>query len=538
MIQPELIKSLRSYNTKTFFADLSSGIIVGVVALPLAIAFAIASGVSPERGLFTAIIAGFIISALGGSKVQIGGPTGAFAVIVYNIVQQFGLSGLATATLMAGILLILLGVFKLGRLISFIPYTIITGFTAGIAVTIFTTQVGDFFGLKTGAMPGDWFGKVLVYSKTFSTIDIYTTLVAIICLVIIFVWPHFNKKIPGSLVVIILSTVICLLLQKFAGLETVTIGSRYGQIPSTLPAPQLPAFSIQLVKQLAPASISIAVLAAIESLLSAAVADGMIESKHDSNMELIAQGAANILSPLFGGIPATGAIARTATNIKNGGRTPVAGIIHTLTLLLIMLFLGKYVVYIPMAALAAVLVSVSWNMAGIPTIKAVMKGQKADTAVLFVTFLLTVFIDLTVAIEAGLLLAAFFFIQKTVKISAIKKCDSSSEQTAVYELSGPLFFGTIGKFESEIEKALQNARVLVLNMACTNYLDAGGAKALAQLKTTCDKKNIALYIAGICEQPEKLLAKTGVINQIGKENIFASVEAAVAKCNKEEKESI
>lgn len=528
MFQPELIKSLRSYNTKTFFADLSSGIIVGVVALPLAIAFAIASGVSPERGLFTAIIAGFIISALGGSKVQIGGPTGAFAVIVYNIVQQFGLSGLATATLMAGILLILLGVFKLGRLISFIPYTIITGFTAGIAVTIFTTQVGDFFGLKTGAMPGDWFGKVLVYAKTFHTIDIYTTAVALICLALIFIWPRFNKKIPGSLVVIILSTGICLLLQKFFGLETVTIGSRYGQIPSTLPAPQLPAFSIELVKQLAPASISIAVLAAIESLLSAAVADGMIESKHDSNMELIAQGAANILSPLFGGIPATGAIARTATNIKNGGRTPVAGIIHTLTLLLIMLFLGKYVVYIPMAALAAVLVSVSWNMAGIPTIKAVLKGQKSDSAILFITFLLTVFIDLTVAIEAGLLVAAFFFIKKTVDLSQLKISSLQGNITSC-EFSGPLFFGTIGKFESEIEKALQNDRVLVLNMACTNYLDAGGAKALAQLKTTCNKKNIALYIAGLCEQPKKLLTKTGIIETFDKENIYENIEQALAK---------
>ena len=326
MFQPELVKSLRSYNAKTFAADLSAGIIVGIVALPLAIAFAIASGVTPERGIFTAIIAGFIISALGGSKVQIGGPTGAFAVIVYNIVHQFGLSGLATATVMAGIILILLGAFKLGGLISFIPYTIITGFTAGIAVTSFTTQVGVFLGLQTGAMPGNFVGKVAVYAKTFGTMDLYTTLVAVISLAVIFVWPKINKKIPGSLIVILLSTIACLILKKFFGLETATIGSRYGEIPSSLPAPQMPSFSIALIKQLSSSSLSIAVLAAIESLLSAAVADGMIGSKHNSNMELIAQGVANIFSPLFGGIPATGAIARTATNIKNGGRTPVAGI--------------------------------------------------------------------------------------------------------------------------------------------------------------------------------------------------------------------
>ncbi len=548
MFQPELIKSLRSYNTKTFFADLSSGIIVGVVALPLAIAFAIASGVSPERGLFTAIIAGFIISALGGSKVQIGGPTGAFAVIVYNIVQQFGLSGLATATLMAGILLILLGVFKLGRLISFIPYTIITGFTAGIAVTIFTTQVGDFFGLKTGAMPGDWFGKVLVYAKTFHTINIYTTAVALICLALIFIWPRFNKKIPGSLVVIILSTVICLLLQKFFGLETVTIGSRYGQIPSTLPAPQLPAFSVQLVKQLAPASISIAVLAAIESLLSAAVADGMIESKHDSNMELIAQGAANILSPLFGGIPATGAIARTATNIKNGGRTPVAGIIHAITLLIILLFAGKYAAYIPMAALAAVLINVAWNMAGFPAIRALLKGQKSDICVFAVTFLITVFVDLTVAIEVGLGFAAFFFIKKMIDLSEVQnqretltggiKVDQPEEnldippQTFVYEIEGPLFFGTVRKFELATERAHTDCKYLVLRMRNTIYLDAGGIKALEQCKAACDRKGITIVISGIHTQPYLLLEKTGMADTLGRENIFDNITAALDRCRK------
>lgn len=547
MFQPELVKSLRSYNAKTFAADLSAGIIVGIVALPLAIAFAIASGVTPERGIFTAIIAGFIISALGGSKVQIGGPTGAFAVIVYNIVHQFGLSGLATATVMAGIILILLGAFKLGGLISFIPYTIITGFTAGIAVTIFTTQIGDFFGLQTGAMPGNFVGKVAVYAKTFGTIDLYTTLVAVISLAVIFVWPKINKKIPGSLIVILLSTIACLILKNFFGLETATIGSRYGEIPSSLPAPQMPSFSIALIKQLSSSSLSIAVLAAIESLLSAAVADGMIGSKHNSNMELIAQGVANIFSPLFGGIPATGAIARTATNIKNGGRTPVAGIIHTVTLLLIMLFLGKYVVYIPMAALAAVLVSVSWNMAGFPTIKALLKGQKSDSTVLFITFILTIFIDLTVAIEAGLLFAAFFFIKKMVDLSEVQEYNAMPKgllpdnldekplalpkDVLVYEISGPLFFGTVRKFELAVNQASVEYKVLILRLRSVSYIDAGGVRALLQLKNACENRKIKIILSGVCSQPEKLLDKTGIAEAIGKENIFDNISSALARAN-------
>ena len=547
MFQPELVKSLRSYNAKTFAADLSAGIIVGIVALPLAIAFAIASGVTPERGIFTAIIAGFIISALGGSKVQIGGPTGAFAVIVYNIVHQFGLSGLATATVMAGIILILLGAFKLGGLISFIPYTIITGFTAGIAVTIFTTQIGDFFGLQTGAMPGNFVGKVAVYAKTFGTIDLYTTLVAVISLAVIFVWPKINKKIPGSLIVILLSTIACLILKKFFGLETATIGSRYGEIPSSLPAPQMPSFSIALIKQLSSSSLSIAVLAAIESLLSAAVADGMIGSKHNSNMELIAQGVANIFSPLFGGIPATGAIARTATNIKNGGRTPVAGIIHTVTLLLIMLFLGKYVVYIPMAALAAVLVSVSWNMAGFPTIKALLKGQKSDSTVLFITFILTIFIDLTVAIEAGLLFAAFFFIKKMVDLSEVQEYNAMPKgllpdnldekplalpkDVLVYEISGPLFFGTVRKFELAVNQASVEYKVLILRLRSVSYIDAGGVRALLQLKNACENRKIKIILSGVCSQPEKLLDKTGIAEAIGKETIFDNISSALARAN-------
>ena len=415
MLKPELLQSLKDYSGKKFISDVSAGVIVGVVALPLAIAFAIASGVEPSQGLYTAIIAGFIISVLGGSKVQIGGPTGAFVVIVYGIVQQYGVSGLALATIIAGIILVAMGVLKMGILVKFIPYTIITGFTAGIAVTILTTQIGDFFGLTTGPMPGDFVGKIQTYARTFGTINFYALGVALVSLVIIFVWPKINKKIPGSLVVIIVVTIASTLLK----LPVETIGSRYGAIPSTLPAPQLPAFSLELVQELFQPALSIAILAAIESLLSAVVADGMIGAKHDSNMELIAHGAANIVSPLVGGIPATGAIARTATNIKNGGRSPVAGIVHAITLLLIMLIFGRLVVYVPMAAMAAILVSVAWNMAGIPEIKALCKGQKSDITVLVLTFLLTVFIDLTVAIEVGLLFAAFFFIKKMIDLAQV-----------------------------------------------------------------------------------------------------------------------
>nr|MBQ2234428.1 sodium-independent anion transporter [Treponema sp.] len=486
MFKPELFNSLKNYSTKTFVSDLIAGVIVGVVALPLAIAFAIASGVSPERGLFTAIIAGFCISFFGGSKVQIGGPTGAFAVIVYGVVNKFGYEGLVIATIMAGILLILLGAFKMGGLVKFIPYTIVTGFTAGIAVTILTGQIGDFFGLTTGKMPGDFVGKIKVYIESFNTINWYSFGIAAISLIVIFLWPKINKKVPGSLIVIILATVVSLILEHTLGWKTDTIGSRYGAIPSSLPAPTIPGINLDLIKQLFPTAISIAVLAAIESLLSAVVADGMIGSKHDSNTELIAQGIANIASPIFGGIPATGAIARTATNIKNGGKTPIAGIIHAVVLLLIMLLLGKFAVYIPMAALAAVLVSVAWNMAGIPAIKALLKGQKSDICVLAVTFIITVFIDLTVAIEIGLGFAAFFFIKKMIDVSEVQEkreniitgIDASGntteytipENVLVYDIEGPLFFGTVRKFEMAVERAAISCKALVLNMESTIYL--------------------------------------------------------------------
>ena len=555
MFKPEILNTLKKYSSKTFLNDLTAGIIVGIVALPLAIAFAIASGVEPERGLFTAIIAGFFISLLGGSRVQIGGPTGAFAVIVYGVVAKYGYSGLAAATVMAGILLIMLGAFKMGGLVKFIPYTIVTGFTAGIAVTIATGQIGDFLGLSISVfpegfskMPGNFVGKIETYAMNITHINYYSLIMASVCLALIFIWPHFCKKIPGSLIVIILATAANILLKKYTGLETDTIGSRYGSIPSTLPSPLLPQFSVETITALFPTSISIAVLAAIESLLSAVVADGMTGTKHDSDTELIAQGIANIASPIFGGIPATGAIARTATNIKNGGKTPVAGIIHAITLLLIMLILGKYAVYIPMAALSAVLINVSWNMAGFPAVKALLKGQKSDIFVLAATFLITVFIDLTVAIEFGLGFAAFFFIKKMIDVSEVQnKRDSIAggisgnefleenieipESAVVYEIDGPLFFGTVRKFEFAIERAGANAKVLILRMQNMIYIDAGGIRALEQAKAACDKNGITIVISGIHTQPYILFSKMGMIEKLGKENICADIKEALSREN-------
>lgn len=561
--KPELLNTVKGYNGKQFVTDLIAGIIVGIVALPLSIAFAIASGCSPETGLYTAIIAGFCIAAFGGTRCQIGGPTGAFTVIIYAIVNnpQLGFSGLATAAVLAGIMLILLGVFKLGGLVKFIPYTIVVGFTAGIAVTIATGQIGDFFGMhpqfpmivmgeEFSKMPGTFAGKISVYAQSLKTIDVYSTVMAIVCLVIIFMWPKVTKKIPGSLVVIVLATIVSIILANVAGLKCDTIGQfvdgrKHYSIPTTLPSPKLPDFSLATLKTVLPTAVSIAVLAAIESLLSAVVADGMIGTKHDSNNELIGQGIANILSPLFGGLPATGAIARTATNINNGGRTPVAGMVHAVVLLLIMIFFGKYVEYVPMPALAAVLMSVSWNMAGIPSIRKLLKGQKSDISVLLATFLVTVFVDLTYAIGIGLILAAFFFIKKMIDVSEVQESrkqiiggitgDGTQEMldvpagVLVYEIEGPLFFGTVRKFEMAVERAGAEFKVLVIRMRNTIYLDAGGLNALEQCKAACDRKGVKIVLSGIHTQPYMLCEKTGMADKIGRENIFDNIDGAMAR---------
>lgn len=559
MYKPELFNTIKTYSGKQFVQDLIAGIIVGIVALPLSIAFAIASGCSPETGLYTAIIAGFCIAAFGGTRCQIGGPTGAFTVIIYAIVNnpELGLGGLATATVLAGLLLILLGVFKLGGLVKFIPYTIVVGFTAGIAVTIATGQIGDFLGLTPTfpisvlgneylKMPGTFAGKILVYAKSITSINWYSFGMALVSLVIIFVWPKVTKKIPGSLIVIILATLAHLLISKTLGWHTDIIKDRY-VIPAGLPKPSLPDFRISTIITVFPTACSIAILAAIESLLSAVVADGMIGTKHNSNYELIGQGIANVFSPLFGGLPATGAIARTATNINNGGRTPVAGMIHAVVLLLIMMLFGKYVEYIPMAALAAVLISVAWNMAGIPAIRALLKGQKSDITVLLVTFLITVFVDLTYAIGIGLIFAAFFFIKKMIDLSEVQSGqrtivsgitgDGHEEKldvpdgVMVYEIDGPLFFGTVRKFEVAAEQAGLSYKVLVLRMRNTLYLDAGGIRALEQLKAACDRKNVKIILSGIHTQPYMLCEKTGMADKIGRENIFDNITEAMARAS-------
>ncbi|MCI7036543.1 MAG: SulP family inorganic anion transporter [Spirochaetia bacterium] len=560
MYKPELLNTFKNYSAAAFSRDAIAGIIVGIVALPLSIAFAIASGCSPETGLYTAIIAGFCIAAFGGTKCQIGGPTGAFTVIIYAIVnnKQLGVSGLATATVLAGVMLILLGAFKMGGLVKFIPYTIVVGFTAGIAVTIASGQIGDFFGLaaitsenpvvilgeKFEKMPGEFHQKIIAYTQIFNTINPYSTAMALISLVALFMWPKVTKKIPGSLIVIILATVIHLILNKTCGFETVLIGDRY-KIPSSLPTPSAPDFSFTTIRTVFPTAVSIAILAAIESLLSAVVADGMIGAKHDSNNELIGQGIANIFSPLFGGLPATGAIARTATNINNGGRTPVAGIIHAMVLLLIMIFFGKYVEYIPMAALAAVLIQVAWNMAGIPSIRKLLKGQKSDITVLLVTFLITVFVDLTYAIGIGLLFAAFFFIKKIIDLSEVQdgsrtiitgiRGDGSTETidlpkgVMVYEIEGSLFFGTVRKFEYAIERAGSDCKAIIFRMRNLIYLDAGGIQALEQAKAACDRKGITIILSGIHTQPYLLCEKSGISEKLGKENICANINAALER---------
>lgn len=544
---PKLFSSLRNYDREKFTADLMAGIIVGIVALPLAIAFGIASGVSPEKGIITAIIAGFLVSALGGSRVQIGGPTGAFIVIVYGIIQQYGIEGLTLATIMAGVFLILLGLFRLGTIIKYIPYPIVVGFTSGIAVTIFTTQIKDLFGLTTPDMPGDFLGKWAVYFHSFGTIDLWSTVVGVASVAIIALTPRFSKKIPGSLIAIIVMTAAVWLMKRYAGIDSVeTIGDRF-TIDSHLPDAVIPAFSWAGLKGLLPAALTIAVLGAIESLLSATVADGVIGDKHNSNQELLAQGVANIITPLFGGIPATGAIARTMTNINNGGRTPVAGIIHAVVLLLIFLFLMPLARYIPMACLAGVLVIVSYNMSEWRTFRALMKNPAADVAVLVITFLLTVVIDLTVAIEVGLVIACLLFMKRvteTTDISVItdeidpsKESDLESheehltipEGVEVYEINGPYFFGIANKFEEQMVQIADRPRVRVIRMRRVPFIDSTGIHNLTNLCRMSQKENTRIILSGVNPQVHKALEKAGFYALLGEENICPNINEALRR---------
>lgn len=551
--RPKLFTMMKTYTKADFMTDLMAGIIVGIVALPLAIAFGIASGVSPEKGIITAIVAGFIISFLGGSKVQIGGPTGAFIVIIYGIIQEYGIDGLMVATMMAGVLLILLGIFKLGTAIKFIPYPIIIGFTSGIAVTIFTTQIADIFGLdfKGEKVPGDFIGKWILYFHHFDTVNWWNVIVSVVSVFIIAITPKFSKKVPGSLVAIILVTVGVYCLKMYGGITCIdTIGDRFS-IKAQLPEAAVPALDWEAIKNLFPVAITIAVLGAIESLLSAAVADGVIGDRHDSNMELIAQGIANFVSPIFGGIPATGAIARTMTNINNGGKSPVAGIVHAVVLLLILLFLMPLAQYIPMACLAGVLVIVSYNMSGWRVFKGLLKNPKSDVAVLLITFFLTVIFDLTVAIEVGLVIACVLFMKRvmeTTKISVITdEIDPNNESdlevheehlmipqgVEVYEINGPYFFGIATKFEEIMSRLGDRPKIRIIRMRKVPFIDSTGIHNLTTLCEMSQKENIHIILSGVNEKVHKVLEKSGFYELLGEENICSNINEALEVATRE-----
>lgn len=547
--KPKLLSVLKNYSKADFSTDLMAGIIVGIVALPLAIAFGIASGVSPEKGIITAIVAGFIISFLGGSKVQIGGPTGAFIVIIYGIIQEYGIEGLMVATLLAGVLLVLLGAFKLGTVIKFIPYPIIVGFTSGIAVTIFTTQIADIFGLdfQGEKVPGDFIGKWLIYFRHFDSVNWWNATVSIISVFIIAITPKFSKKIPGSLIAIVVVTAAVYCIKTYAGITSIdTIGDRFS-IQAQLPEANVPSLDWEAIKNLFPVAVTIAVLGAIESLLSATVADGVIGDRHDSNTELIAQGIANIISPIFGGIPATGAIARTMTNINNGGRTPVSGIVHAVVLLLILLFLMPLAQYIPMACLAGVLVIVSYNMSGWRTFMALLRNPKSDVVVLLITFFLTVIFDLTIAIEVGLLIACVLFMKRvmeTTEISVIRdEIDPNQESDLevheehitlpkgieVYEINGPYFFGIATKFEEIMSQLGDHPKIRIIRMRKVPFIDSTGIHNLANLCEMSQKENIHIILSGVNPKVHQVLEKSGFYELLGEDNICSNINEAVAK---------
>ena len=549
-IQTKLFSCLKTYDKKTFMSDLMAGIIVGIVALPLAIAFGIASGVTPEKGIITAIVAGLVISLFGGSKVQIGGPTGAFIIIIYGIIQKFGFEGLTIATLMAGFFLVLFGLLRLGTIIKYIPYPIVVGFTSGIAVTIFTTQIKDLFGLTLPSNPSDFIEKWGVYLQNFNTIDPWCALIGVASVVVIAVTPRFSKKIPGSLIAIILMTIVALLLKNFAGVLSIeTIGDRFS-ISNELPAAQVPDMNWETIKSLVSPAITIAILGAIESLLSATVADGVIGDHHDSNTELVAQGLANIASPLFGGIPATGAIARTMTNINNGGKTPVAGIIHAVVLLLIFLFLMPLAKYIPMACLAGVLVVVSYGMCGWRSFLELMKNPKSDVTVLLITFFLTIIFDLTIAIEVGLIIACLLFMKRmseTTDVKAItEEIDLNQDAefstgnldhliipqgVEVYEINGPYFFGAGNKFEEIMASFGDRPKVRIIRMRKVPFVDSTGIHNLTNLCEMSKKEGIQIVLSGVREKVNGQLEHAGFYHLIGEENICSHINLALKRAN-------
>ena len=545
--RPKLFATLKGYNFAAFSKDFMAGIIVGIVAIPLAIAFGIASGVGPTEGLVTAIIAGLLISVFGGSKVQIGGPTGAFIVIIYGIIQQFGLGGLAIATIMAGVMLVLMGIFKLGSVIKFMPYPIIVGFTGGIAITIFSTQMNDLFGMGIADVPANFIDKWVCYFNNIGNIDWWSFAVGILSILIIVYTPKFSKKIPGSLLAIVIMTLLCWVLERFAGVTSIaTIGDLY-TLPSGLPEWRLPALPegetiFSTMQLLLPVAFTIAMLGAIESLLSAMVADGVIGDKHNSNTELIGQGIANMVVPFFGGIPATGAIARTMANINNGGRTPVAGIIHTVVLLCVLLLLGGLVGAIPMPCLAGVLIMVSYNMSGWRTIRSMCRQSRSDIIVLFTTLLLTVIFDLTIAIEIGLVLAVVLFMRRIMENTSISVLKDELEVhhdgedddekltipefVEVYEIDGPFFFGIATKFE-EMARTRSSATVRIIRMRKVSFIDATGLHNLEIFVDASVENGRKIILSGVNESVYKSLDRSGLVDKIGKENILSSIHAAL-----------
>ncbi len=539
---PKLFTALKTYNRERAVADITAGVIVGVVALPLAIAFAIASGLGPQAGLYTAIIAGFLISALGGSRVQIGGPTGAFVVIVYGIVQRFGVAGLTVATMMAGVILIVLGIAKLGGAIKFIPAPVVTGFTSGIAVIIFSGELRDFFGLTMPAgVPAEFVAKIEAYATHAGSAAPAAVAIAALTVAILVFWPRVTVKVPAPFVALIVTTMIV----QLGHLPVETIGSRFGSIDASFPVPHLPAIALHDLSRLVAPAFAIAMLGGIESLLSAVVADGMIGGRHRSNMELIAQGIANVITPMFGGIPATGAIARTATNIKAGGRTPVAGMVHSITLLLITLFFGRWAALIPMATLAGILVIVAYHMSEWRTFRGMLAAPRGDVAVLLVTFGLTVFVDLTVALGVGMVLASFLFMQKMAEathITAVTEMfaddslarDELFDQAIpkgvqIYEIDGPFFFGAAEKFKETMGSIERAPKVLILRLRKVELLDATALALIRELAKKSARDGTTLVLSNLHAQPMEAIARAGLSAVIGSENMVGDIGAALAR---------
>ncbi len=540
IFEPKLFTALREgYTLKLFRQDLLAGIIVGIVALPLSIAFAIASGVKPEQGLITAVIAGFLISVFSGSRVQIGGPTGAFIVIIYGIVQQYGYDGLAIATVMAGVFLIIMGLARMGDVIKFIPYPVTIGFTSGIALIIFTSQVRDFLGLHIEFTHKSFINQWGIYLTHLATFHAETLTIGVLSIFIVVYWRKVTDRLPGPLIAIIATT----LLAQILHLNVETIGSRFGSVPNTFPAPHFPNINLDILIKMSHPALTIALLAGIESLLSAVVADGMTGRRHRSNMELIAQGIANIVTPIFQGIPATGAIARTATNIKNGGQSPVAGIIHAVTILFIFLFFGKWAALIPMATLSGILMVVAYNMSEWHLFVRLFRGPKSDILVLLVTFLLTVLIDLTVGIEMGIIMALFLFIRRMIEVTEVKYLNESEENpndpeairredipegVEIFEINGPFFFGAADKFEHTLRQMKRRPKVLILRLRFVPAIDATGLRALEDLLRKTKKDGVSVVFSGVHDQPLKIMKEAGIMKKLGEEHFYWDIQKSIA----------